>query len=135
MTPADITAIIGTAIALLTSVIVPWVLRRRQSADIASATDLASWQGIVANLKEEREEVKREREDLRGQLKALQVEYKAHITAVEKECQDRITALEAALEADYTAKIAVLAAENAHQQEAIAGLSVRLVRQTPPSAG
>jgi len=129
MTPADITAIIGTAIALVTSVIVPWLLRRRQSADIASATDLASWQGIVVNLKEEREEVKREREDLRGQLKALEVEYKARITAVEKECRDRM----AALETDYTAKIAVLAAENAHQQEAIAGLSVRLVRQTPPA--
>lgn len=131
MTPADITAIIGTAIALLTSVIVPWVLRRRQTADIASATDLASWQGIVANLKEEREEVKREREDLRGQLKVLEVEYKARIAAVEQEFRDRMRAVEA----DYTAKIAVLAAENAHQQEEIAGLSVRLARQTPPSTG
>ncbi len=131
MTPADITAIIGTAIALLTSVIVPWVLRRRQSADIASATDLASWQGIVANLKEEREAVKKEREDLRGQLKVLEVEYKARIAAVEKECRDRMTALEA----DYTAKIAILAAENAHQQEEIAALSVRLARQTPPFTG
>ena len=126
MTPADITAFIGIVVAIISSVVVPWLLRRRARTDIADATDLASWQGIVANLKEERS-------DVRSQMRAMEAKYEARITAMEQECRERMRAVEV----DYTAKIAILTAETvrqeaeiAHQQAEIAALSVRLARQT-----
>ncbi len=128
MTPSDITTFIGVVVAIISSVVVPWVLRRRARSDIADATDLASWQGIVATLKEERE-------DVRSQMKAVEAKYEARILAMEQECRKRMRAVEV----EFTAKIAVLAAENVHQEAEIArqkaeiaDLSVRLARQTPP---
>lgn len=95
MSPVELTTI-GLAVAtVISSVVVPWVLRRRAARLAASDTQVVSWQSITAVLQEERNELKRQLDAAAGEnrrrIAELDHEYNAQLT----EQRRRITALEA----------------------------------------
>lgn len=102
MTIVDITALVGVVIASLSSVIVPWVLRRRQNRETEDSTELASWTSLTAALQRERDvlqqRVERIDAEYRAKMAALAQDYavqQAEMTTQLIAARNRITALEA----------------------------------------
>ena len=108
MGPVELTAIAGVIISVSTSLLVPWMLRRRQAARAASDTNVVSWQSITAVLQKERDAFQLEAKSLRDELDTLQGENRRAIRALDDEysaqlltARRRITQLEAEVAALY----------------------------------
>lgn len=111
MSPADITAISGVVVAFLSSIIVPWLLRRRSEREHLDQTDVVSWTSLTQALQSERdklqqrnamidaehqqrilrmtEEHRREMHEITTQLQAA----RARITTLEQEVAELYTRL------------------------------------------
>lgn len=78
MNAVDATAIAGVVVMTLTTLIVPWWLRRRAARGTADRTDVVSWQGLNASLKQDVDNLRTERDRDR-------VDYKARLRELEEE--------------------------------------------------
>lgn len=94
MTPVELTTI-GLAVAtVISSVVVPWLLRRRQDAAAASGTNVVSWQSITAVLQKERDQLKEQVDTAAAENRRKIAELDADYTAQLGAARQRITALE-----------------------------------------
>lgn len=94
MTPVELTTI-GLAIAtVISSVIVPFLLRRRAARLAATDTNIVSWQSITAVLQKERDSLREQLDEVQAQSRArirqLDEEYSAQLLIARR----RITQLE-----------------------------------------
>lgn len=94
MTIVDVTTITGVAIAICGSIMIPlWLQRRKQSAD-TSATTVVSWKGITDALQKERDELRRQLDEIeerqRQRAKSLESDWEQRMTVAKQ----RITDLE-----------------------------------------
>lgn len=92
MTPADITAIVVAVTGVIVGILMPVVMRRRQLARESSSVEVVSWQGITAVLQKERDE-------LRRQLDEIDDEYKARIRAMDADYTAQLTTARARIHA------------------------------------
>lgn len=88
MAPETVTAYAALVITIITSLIVPYVIKKRKDRKEDAVTELASWQGLTKALQGERD-------DLRKRLDGVETEYKRRMDVMEAEYQSR---LDAALE-------------------------------------
>lgn len=95
MTPVEITSVLGVLATVVASLVVPWILRRRRKAEISTATEVASWQGITKVLQAERDALRIDRDSIereyKAKLRALDDDYQRQVSV----CRQRITQLEA----------------------------------------
>jgi ribosomal protein S4 len=94
MSPVELTTI-GLAVAtVISSILVPWVLRRRAARLAASDTNVVSWQSITAVLQEERDKLRSQldaaAEQNRRKIAELDADYGSQLQAA----RTRLTALE-----------------------------------------
>jgi septal ring factor EnvC (AmiA/AmiB activator) len=104
VTPVDITAVVGVIVTVVTSLIVPWVLRRRAARRSQDATSVASWTNLTSALQKERDALQR-------RLDAADAEYRAKMAALAedhaRELRDITTQLAAAQQEIRTLKAEV----------------------------
>jgi len=95
MSPVELTTI-GLAVAtVISSIVVPWVLRRRAAALAASDTQVVSWQSITAVLQKERDLLRDQLDAAAGENRRRIAELDADYSAQLNEARRRITGLEA----------------------------------------
>lgn len=101
MTPELVTIIGGVAVAILTSIVAPILIRRRQVKMDEASAGLASWQGLTNALQ-------KERDDLKLRVDKIERAHEERIRAMEadharqmKVAEDRISALEKELSKLY----------------------------------
>lgn len=94
MTPVEITSVLAVIVTALSSVVVPLLLRRRQTKQDSASTELVSWQGITTVLQKERDQ-------LRSELTGVEDEFRRKIAVMKDDhakqmaqAQERITELE-----------------------------------------
>lgn len=95
MSPSDVTAFIGVAVALVSSVGIPvWLNRRRHRTDDATSTATMITE-FTATLQRERDSLRLRLDEsddrYRGQLKAIEADWEARVAALKA----RVTELEA----------------------------------------
>lgn len=113
MGPVEITSIAAVIVTVLTSLVVPYWLRRRQEQQAGDATGLQSWQSVTAVLQRERDELK------------------AQIAHAEQDCRDRVKALDE----DYTRQLTAARTRIGHLETEVATLYEKLGRQAGGSKG
>lgn len=114
MGPVEITAIAAVIVTVLTSLVVPYWLRRRQENAAGDATGLQSWQSVTAVLRSELNAVKAERDELKRQ-----------IVVTEEDCRARIRSLDA----DYSTQVTTARTRITNLESEVARLYVRIGRQ------
>jgi predicted nuclease with TOPRIM domain len=94
VSPVELTAISAVVISLTTSLLVPWLLRRRAAARASSDTNVVSWQSITAVLQKERDTLREQLDTDQGvtrrTIRQLDEEYSAQLFTARR----RITQLE-----------------------------------------
>lgn len=83
MGPVEVTTIAALIITILTSLVVPWWLRRRQGTEDIDETGLRSWQSVTHILQEERDDLKR-------QIVANEDQYRLQRRALESDCNKQL---------------------------------------------
>ncbi|GAC1374836.1 MAG: hypothetical protein NVSMB4_02640 [Acidimicrobiales bacterium] len=111
MTAGELTAIAVAVTAFLSSIVIPAVLRRRQSGVNTNRTKVVSWEGITDTLQEERNR-------LQARLDTRETEHNAQIVALNAEWQRKIDALNA----QWQAKLSECEARITQQQGEIDAL-------------
>lgn len=116
MSPVDITAVVGVIVTVVTSLVVPWVLRRRQGRRSQDATEVASWTNLTTALQ-------KERDALQGRLDKIDAEYRARMAAVVEDYSRELRELTTQLTA---ARLRITTLENE-----VGELYARLGRRAP----
>ncbi len=106
LNPVDITSVVLAITTVLTSLVIPPILRRRRSAETAEDRKVVSWKGITAVLQQERDRLAAELGEAettaRANARAVDAEHRAEVHALKAEhavqlgaARDRIKQLEA----------------------------------------
>jgi hypothetical protein len=95
VSPVELTAVAAVIISLTTSILVPWLLRRRAASRAASDTNIVSWQSITTVLQKERDALREQLDTSQGEtrrtIRQLDEEYSTQLFTARR----RITQLEA----------------------------------------
>jgi hypothetical protein len=78
VTPVEITSVFAVIVTALSPVMVPLLLRWRQTKQDNASTELVSWQGITTVLQKERDQ-------LRAELTGVEDEFKKKIAVMKDE--------------------------------------------------
>lgn len=116
MSPVDITAMAGVVVTVISSVIVPWVLRRRAEHHDVDAIEVASWTGLTMALQ-------RERDALQARVDKIDAEYREKMAALAEDYRRQLAEVNTQLTA---ARSRISTLENE-----VTDLYVRLGRQAP----
>lgn len=94
MTPEAITAYAALVVTVVTSIVVPQILRRRAARAALDGNKVASWQGLTSALQDERDDLRKRLDAVEGDYKKRMLELEAEYTRQLTEARSRIKMLE-----------------------------------------
>jgi predicted nucleic acid-binding Zn-ribbon protein len=99
MSPADLTAYIGTPVSIIGVILIPLWLFRRKRNDDRDMADVVSWESMNKSLKDDVDRLKRElretREDHQRQLDAMSAQHREQIKQLDADWEARMATAQA----------------------------------------
>jgi chromosome segregation ATPase len=93
MDAVGITSIAAIVVAVIGTIVIPVVLKRRQDKDKQDEVDVLSWKGITRELREDRDAAKKDAQQLQMQLNEIDERYRRQMKEQETDWEGRLAVL------------------------------------------